>query len=62
MQEEFPGCIHNHPDCFALLPGGRCWCLNDTDFGGRDCPFRKPAAEIPPEIMREKAKEEIRRV
>ena len=32
-----------HKDCFANR-GGRCVCLKNNDFGGRGCPFYKPAA------------------
>lgn len=35
----FPSC-NTHKDCFAHKDG-RCVCLNDNDFGGRDCPFYK---------------------
>ena len=35
------GC-RTHGDCFANR-GGVCTCLKDNDFGGRDCPFYKPA-------------------
>lgn len=34
-----------HSDCFANS-GGVCTCLKDNDFGGRDCPFYKPADKI----------------
>ena len=34
-----------HGDCFANQ-GGRCACLKDNDFGGRDCPFYKPADTV----------------
>lgn len=32
-------------DCFANS-GGVCTCLKDNDFGGRDCPFYKPADTV----------------
>lgn len=38
---EMPKC-RMHGDCFANR-GGVCICLKDNDFGGRDCPFYKPA-------------------
>lgn len=34
-----------HDDCFANR-GGVCTCLKDNDFGGRDCPFYKPAGAV----------------
>ncbi len=34
-----------HGDCFANQDG-RCACLKDNDFGGRDCPFYKPADTV----------------
>ncbi|EOT27658.1 hypothetical protein C805_01766 [Eubacterium sp. 14-2] len=34
-----------HNDCFANR-GGVCTCLKDNDFGGRDCPFYKPADTV----------------
>lgn len=34
-----------HGDCFANR-GGVCTCLKDNDFGGRDCPFYKPAETV----------------
>ena len=34
-----------HSDCFANR-GGVCTCLKDNDFGGRDCPFYKPADTV----------------
>ena len=34
-----------HGDCFANR-GGVCTCLKDNDFGGRDCPFYKPADTV----------------
>jgi len=34
-----------HEDCFANS-GGVCTCLKDNDFGGRDCPFYKPADTV----------------
>lgn len=39
-----PGC-GAHGDCFANR-GGACTCLKDNDFGGRDCPFYKPADAV----------------
>ncbi len=38
------GC-RTHGDCFANR-GGVCTCLKDNDFGGRDCPFYKPADTV----------------
>ena len=34
-----------HKDCFANR-GGRCVCLKSNDFGGRGCPFYKPAGTV----------------
>lgn len=33
-----------HTDCFANRDG-RCACLKDNNFGGRDCPFYKSNEE-----------------
>lgn len=41
---EMQGC-RMHRDCFANR-GGVCTCLKDNDFGGRDCPFYKPAGTV----------------
>ena len=41
MADAMPEC-RTHGDCFASK-GGRCACLKNNDFGGRDCPFYKPA-------------------
>ena len=41
MTDVMPEC-RTHGDCFANR-GGVCTCLKDNDFGGRDCPFYKPA-------------------
>ena len=38
------GC-RRHGDCFANR-GGVCPCLKDNAFGGRDCPFYKPAGTV----------------
>lgn len=35
-----PTCIR-HTDCFALGDRGRCICLSDNNFNGKDCPFYK---------------------
>lgn len=34
-----------HGDYFANRRGV-CTCLKDNDFGGRDCPFYKPADTV----------------
>ena len=34
-----------HMDCFANRDG-RCGCLKDNDFGGRDCPFYKSSRDM----------------
>lgn len=39
-------------DCFANR-GGVCTCLKDNDFGGRDCPFYKPADTVREERRRQ---------
>ena len=41
-----------HGDCFANR-GGVCTCLKDNDFGGRDCPFYKPADTVRKEQRRQ---------
>ena len=41
-----------HSDCFANR-GGACTCLKDNDFGGRDCPFYKPADMVREEGRRQ---------
>ena len=41
-----------HEDCFANS-GGVCTCLKDNDFGGRDCPFYKPADTVLEEQRRQ---------
>lgn len=41
-----------HGDCFANR-GGVCTCLKDNDFGGRDCPFYKPADTVYTEKCRQ---------
>ena len=41
-----------HEDCFANR-GGVCTCLKDNDFGGRDCPFYKPADTVRKENRRQ---------
>ena len=41
MADIMPEC-RKHGDCFANR-GGRCVCLKNNDFNGRDCPFYKPA-------------------
>lgn len=38
---ERPVCTFGHADCFAHMRNGRCFCLDNTDFGGRKCPFYK---------------------
>ena len=40
-----------HRDCFANQEGW-CACLKDNDFGGRDCPFYKPADTVRKEQRR----------
>ena len=44
MADVMPEC-RRHGDCFANQ-GGRCACLKNNDFGGRDCPFYKPADTV----------------
>lgn len=34
-----------HSDCFAFK-GSKCVCLNDTDWGNKECPFYKPESEV----------------
>lgn len=42
-QSEYPVCI-GESDCFAR-EGGLCRILDNTDFGGRKCPFYKSQAQ-----------------
>ena len=42
--EKFPAC-NKHMDCFANK-NSRCICLNDNDFGKKDCPFYKTESEV----------------
>lgn len=44
MADKMPEC-RMHKDCFGNR-GGRCVCLKNNDFGGRDCPFYKPADTV----------------
>ena len=53
-----PECLYEHHDCFALMTCGKCWCLDNTDFGERDCPFYKPENEVGYEIIMKKYKED----
>ena len=55
---EYPECPFEHHDCFALTGVHQCWCLDDTNFGKRDCPFYKPDSEISHEIMMKKYREQ----
>ncbi len=52
MVKEMPDCRANR-DCFANR-GGVCTCLKDNEFGGRDCPFYKPADAVRTEGRRQK--------
>ena len=53
-----PDCPFMHPDCFALMCGEKCWCLDDTHFReGQDCPFYKPENQVSHEIMMNKYRE-----
>lgn len=36
-------CQRVDKSCFACMPGGECDALDDTDWGGRNCPFYKLA-------------------
>ena len=38
-------CSMKETDCFAREDDGICSALDDTDFGGRTCPFYKPAEQ-----------------
>ena len=49
--DKYPECPFEHHDCFALIRNHQCWCLSDTDFGNRDCPFYKPGNEVSHEIV-----------
>ena len=42
-KDNYPVCMFDNKDCFALDDLHRCRCLTDTDFGGRPCPFYKSA-------------------
>ena len=47
MTKMITKCFEGKPDCFALdIETGRCRCLGDTRFKGKDCPFYKPVRQI----------------
>ncbi len=54
-KKPFPEC-KLHKDCFALREDGRCKCLTDTDFGGKDCSFYKPISEVDPDEIEQACK------
>ena len=59
MIEGFPKCSMKVDDCFALIPGSRCSCLSDTNFGrGNKCPFYKTEEEFLNGQMAHKDEEE----
>lgn len=41
-----PPVCKKHTDCFANKNGG-CICLKNNKFKGTDCPFYKPAKDVP---------------
>jgi len=48
MRKAYPKCLQERYDCFAIIGGGRCDCLLDTDFGDRACPFYKRGERLEP--------------
>ena len=42
--QTYTKCPFEVNDCFALIPGHMCYCLGNTDFGGKECPFYKSEA------------------
>lgn len=46
---QYPECFHEHDDCFGRVMRGdktKCFCLTNTNFGNRDCPFYKPKKQV----------------
>lgn len=44
---DYPKCPFKLSDCFALIPGHLCYCLEDTNFDSeRECPFYKTEKEF----------------
>lgn len=44
---KYPACPFTvHSDCFAKTSSKRCYCLEDTDFKGNECPFYKPEGQV----------------
>ena len=54
-------CQQDKKDCFAYMEGGLCYCLDDTNFDGRECPFYKKENEVSHHILVGKYLEEERR-
>lgn len=46
----YPRCDFIEP-CGARTREGKCRILNNTDFGSRPCPFRKPDLKSPKEFV-----------
>lgn len=38
-------------DCFAILPDGECYILQDTDFKDGVCRFYKTADRVDPKVV-----------
>ena len=54
-----PNCPFNKFDCFAMMSGNRCWCLDSTDFKpGQECPFYKKEEDVDHVWVMKKYKEE----
>lgn len=55
-----PDCPFTHFDCFSLMSGKRCFCLDNTDFPAevKVCPFYKTDEEVDFTIIYQKNKEE----
>ena len=56
-------CQRLDKSCFACLPEGECNCLDDTDWGGKSCPFYKQAPhDYETELVFERFKGRFKRV
>ena len=56
--DKYPDCPFEHHDCFARRWDGKCFCLDNTDFGKRDCPFYKPESKVSHDIIMKKYEED----
>ena len=42
----YPECPFRKLDCFAITSTQRCFCLDNTEFTGKECPFYKPEKAV----------------